>query len=294
MAIPYMGSKAAFCGQIFNVINNFDKNNNKILVDCFCGGFSVSEYFIKKGWTVISNDKNKFNIALIKKVTSKEGLGNIEKEFITKDKFNDVKNNPDKYPDWYVGYVLSVWSFGNKQDSYLFSKENEVLKSKAHELVVNCNNEAMSGILPKACIDYVLGFDTWGKRRMALQSYIRKNKKHFELEQLQRLEQLEWLQIYCRDYKDVPIPEKAIVYCDPPYEKTAKYLVKEFDITEFWEWARHISKTNSIYISSYKCPDDFCSVYSFTDVKKLSQNKATISKECLFVPKTQLKKKFNK
>jgi hypothetical protein len=34
---------------------------------------------------------------------------------VSRAKFEDVIKNPDKYEDWYVGYIQCVWSFGNNQ-----------------------------------------------------------------------------------------------------------------------------------------------------------------------------------
>jgi adenine-specific DNA methylase len=63
MAIPYMGSKRKSAQQIYQTIVNFNPQC-KSIVDLFCGGFAISEHFIKNGWNVISNDKNKFVEAL--------------------------------------------------------------------------------------------------------------------------------------------------------------------------------------------------------------------------------------
>ena len=50
-------------------------------------------------------------------------------------------------------------------------------------------------------------------------------------------------------------PENTFIYCDPPYEDTKQYLFgKDFDYEEFWKWFR--DSPYSIYVSSYKAPDD--------------------------------------
>lgn len=60
-------------------------------------------------------------------------------------------------------------------------------------------------------------------------------------------------------YSDLRIPESSIIYCDPPYENTAKYsAVSEFKHDEFWQWCRDKSKEgHTVFVSEYNAPDDF-------------------------------------
>jgi len=55
-----------------------------------------------------------------------------------------------------------------------------------------------------------------------------------------------------------------VIYCDPPYEKTtSRYYHKlRFDHIEFWSWCRYMAKNNIIFVSSYKAPIGFKSIYS--------------------------------
>jgi site-specific DNA-adenine methylase len=79
-----------------------------------------------------------------------------------------------------------------------------------------------------------------------------------QLEQLERLERLElfsldWLECYNNISKN--ILENSIIYCDPPYEVTGTYQAgKGFDYVKFWQWFRECPY--SVYVSSYKAPDD--------------------------------------
>jgi len=143
MPVPYMGSKRKSAGKIYQAIKNLNEDNNTI-VDLFCGGFGIGEYFLKNGWKVIANDKNKYVVALLDQTINK-GLGEAKcLEFVTRERFNDVVQNPDKYEDWYVGYVQCIWSFGNTQKAYLFGTEVEKYKLEGHNYVVN--NVDIAGI----------------------------------------------------------------------------------------------------------------------------------------------------
>jgi DNA adenine methylase len=59
------------------------------------------------------------------------------------------------------------------------------------------------------------------------------------------------------NYSDLIIPEKSIIYCDPPYEGTTKYK-DSFNHTEFWDWCRNKRNDgHKVFISEYNAPDDF-------------------------------------
>jgi site-specific DNA-adenine methylase len=275
MPVPYMGSKRKSSKKIFSTIKNLNPDSN-LLVDLFCGGFAISEEFLKNGYTVISNDKNKYVVELIKEAI--KGIFNYKiftPEFITREKFIDVINNPNNYDDWFVGYVQCIWSFGNSQKSYLFGKDVEPYKKAGHELVVNKNPGLIQKLIniPQKYIDGILKQDNIPKRRLALTMVSRRLKTRIlelerleqleQLERLQQLEQLDIINLYSKDYREIEIPVGAIVYCDPPYKGTAEYKENGFNHDKFFEWARNISNTNKIYISEYNAPPDFKVILEF-------------------------------
>jgi site-specific DNA-adenine methylase len=284
MPVPYLGSKRKSAQQIFSIIKNFTRDNNSnTFVDLFCGGFAVSEIFLRNGYDLIANDKNKYVIALIEKTIS----GNLDEakclEWISRDKFIDVMNSPSQYEDWYVGYVMCVWSFGNNSPKgYLFGKDTEPIKQAGHELVVNKDQTLIEKLdlkIPQVYIDGILQQKDWHARRIALVKVSKKLKTRVlelqrleqlqQLQQLERLQQLEQLEQHSNivfsstDYRSVDIPDNAIVYCDPPYKGTAEYSEGNFNHEEFWQWARGKSKTNKVFISEYNAPDDFEYIYAF-------------------------------
>lgn len=270
--IPYMGNKAIIARDIFNFISS--KHETGILVEPFCGGFSVGSTFLRNGWQVVANDYNKYTYSLLKK-TLEDGLPEIVYNWVTREHFTDVKNTPDNYEDWYVGYIGQVWSFGTRgiNGSYLFAKEIEETKRLGH---------------------FVCTSKTSKERRLNLKLLLRHITKSNvleqekdgiilqQLEQLEQLERLERLELYNLDYRNVPIPHGAVVYCDPPYENTASYK-DDIDHTDFWQWVRYVSRTNPIYVSSYTAPDDMALVWSKEKTETLS-NQSTRKKklECLF------------
>ena len=68
------------------------------------------------------------------------------------------------------------------------------------------------------------------------------------------------------DYKNIEIPDGAVVYCDPPYEGREKvHHFDKFDYDEFWQWVRDLSKRCIVFTSCFDCPSDFETVYSWGD-----------------------------
>lgn len=82
------------------------------------------------------------------------------------------------------------------------------------------------------------------------------------LESLERLERLEALigiegfktsELFNRDYRDMDIPNDAVVYCDIPYQGTDCGCYGGFDHAAFFDWAN--KQTVPVYISSYQIDD---------------------------------------
>lgn len=89
------------------------------------------------------------------------------------------------------------------------------------------------------------------------------------------------------DYRDIILPEKCVIYADPPYQnKMAAFGLKEdFDSDEFWEWCRTKSKDHHIYISELTAPDDFVAIWEKPVLRQLANCNAENFKavEKLFV-----------
>ena len=105
------------------------------------------------------------------------------------------------------------------------------------------------------------------------------------LESLERLQSLEshnrpllWPSV--KDYQKVPIPEGVVVYCDPPYKNTAKYLV-DFDHEAFYHWA--LTRDYPVFISEYAMPDDFAPIAIKQKMCSKSSTAPNIVAEKIFV-----------
>ena len=110
------------------------------------------------------------------------------------------------------------------------------------------------------------------------------------LESLERLERLERQNVQivasADDYRNYVYQDGDVVYCDPPYANTYKYTV-DFDNEGFWQWCR--TRNFPVYISEYRAPEDFISVWSKEKRRLFSSSKLSANAiEHLFLHKKWL------
>ena len=153
------------------------------------------------------NDKNKYVVAFLEKLLY-EGLPDKVYDFVSRDLFFDVVNNPDNYDEWYVGYVSTIWSFGNNQKKgYMFGKEIEKSKKAVHDLIVhNKFSDEISflkGMIPDNILD--IDYKKNKEKRLMITGIIKKALENVDvnprtyydtqaLNSLERSENLERLQ----------------------------------------------------------------------------------------------------
>ena len=64
------------------------------------------------------------------------------------------------------------------------------------------------------------------------------------------------VQLSCKSYLDLEIPENNVIYCHPPYAFTTKYR-DGLEHEQFWEWCRKQSQAgHQVFISEYSAPED--------------------------------------
>jgi len=262
--IPYMGSKEKILPLIQFIFNREYKK--EYLIDPFCGGFCISAFALEDtNFKVLANDLNKYVIALYKEIlfNNSREIKRVWFDWVSRERFKDVKENPVKYPDWYVGYVLTIWSFGNNQSAYLFGKDIEDIKREAHEYLIQN------------------GYKENQKLRVGLVKKYKEEAKisgRFELQRLQRLDSLDWLDFI----KSIPasVLKKSFIYCDPPYENTASYQGGSIDYKIFWDWFRE--SPYPIYVSSYSAPEDIKPLNAIKRQSLLSSNSRAVKIENVY------------
>ena len=247
--IPYMGSKDKIADDILSVLPG-----GKRFVDLFGGGFAMSHAALLSGKyeQVFYNEINPLLPKLIKDTLA--GKYANELRWISREDFFRLKDVD--------GYVRYIWSFGNQGDAYLFGKDKEHIKKLGHEFV--CFGKDIPGVPNIAETDMRV-------RRLYLQRFIKKNTgERFELQELEQLERLQRLEINCGSYLDYKYQKGDIVYCDPPYEDTAKYDNDGFNHKQFYDWVA--SREYPVYFSSYKISDNRFNVVWQTEKQSLLDN----------------------
>ena len=83
------------------------------------------------------------------------------------------------------------------------------------------------------------------------------------------------------DYKDVAIPDGAVVYADPPYRGTDCSGYSEFDFDRFDGWLRSVDFM--VIVSEYVMPDDFVCVAEAEKILRQIASQKAVKKEKLWV-----------
>ena len=105
----YVGSKNKLSKELSPIIQKYiDDNSVKCYVEPFVGGANMIDKI--KCDKKIGFDAHKQLIELLRKAQTNFDFP----ERILEDEYNEVKNNKNKYPDWYVGFVGFCASFGAK------------------------------------------------------------------------------------------------------------------------------------------------------------------------------------
>ena len=97
------------------------------------------------------------------------------------------------------------------------------------------------------------------------------------------------VELFCTDYKNLIIPERSLIYCDPPYRSTTGYGFN-FDHEEFYEWCKDkVKEGHKVFISEYEAP--FSVVWSKKINGTLNRNQITKKIEKLY--KVHKERSFN-
>lgn len=133
-----------------------------------------------------------------------------------------------------------------------------------------------------------LFFDSQGCSDYISQGRVRNNYVESRKNILKQQESFQGVDFVCKDYKDIQIPDRSVVYCDPPYQNTSQkgYADKDtFDYTYFWNWVRELSKRCTVLVSEYNAPDDFNCIWEKEVSTNLSVQSRKRDTEKLFIHK---------
>ena len=171
----------------------------------------------------------------------------------------DIKILNDKHP-----YLIAMWQA--LQNGW--TPPDVVTKEEYYHVKANMDeNPALAGFVGFGCS---FGGKWWGgyAKDKRGDDYCGQAKRGL----LKDLVGIQSATFTCLDYRDVEIPDGAVVYCDPPYVNTTEYTVGQFDTDEFWNYMRQLSKRCDVYISEESAPDDFECIWSKEKVRTLEKN----------------------
>lgn len=251
--MPYKGSKNSIAKWI---ISNLPESDT--LADLFCGGGAITHAAILSGRykRIMMNDidgrlPRLFCDSIAGKYTTETQTAFVDRATFNARKMQDA-------------YIALIWSFGNGGRYYMYSAEIEAQKKALHEYIFNGDCKALRefgiDILPA---DGISAY----KRYLRFKKTMRGNGRRYDLESLERLQRLERLQ-HLRgqnlipsgtDYRQIKIPEGAVIYCDIPYANTDCGKYSGFNHAAFYDWAEY---QDNIFISEYSMPEQFIEIAS--------------------------------
>ncbi len=253
-----MGSKNDIAWELVHAIPKAET-----LVELFCGGCAITHAaMVSKRWKrFIINDilptAEIFYRAIHGKMKSYE-------RFVSRREFKETDDL----------VIKMLWSFGNDLQSYLWNGDKERIKGYAVQMLTAKSLKERRAFWMKFIkeLKEQIRYEDLKKlkdeRLESLQSLERlqsleslqslqslesleRLERLQSLESLQSLQSLESLESLEGDYKEVKIPQNAIIYCDIPYRNTSGYL-NGFDHEEFYKWVKE--QKVPVFVSEYNSP----------------------------------------
>jgi len=280
LGIPYMGSKRKLAPEILKLITSRHSHISDFY-DLCGGGGSISFNAIKDyRFNVHYNELNKHIFFLVKYLKENKTLEPRFYEWVTREMFFEQINKSNDDADWYSGFVMSCWSFGNSQSSYLYGADIEELKRFAHQFIVfrceesmrklNINIPELSNI--KDLQKRRTVFCDFMKKKTAGVEYVENMTRLQQLERIQNLQNLQNLQITNESYENVIITgNNPVLYLDVPYKGTGEYKEGGFDHDSFYDWFANIPYP--AYLSEYDAPFECVERFSHRSSLSATNNK---------------------
>lgn len=167
--LPYTGSKSRIATWLVERLPSCE-----IFVDVFCGGCAVSDAVMRhnKAKRFILNDLQ----GDVPKLFVEALNGDLEKynplHWVSREQFFAEKaTNP---------FIRLVYSFGQKGDTYLYSKELEPYKKAIHYAIIEDEWSEFDRLCPEVCSDTynaLKGLVEWNERRLAFQRAVASSLK---------------------------------------------------------------------------------------------------------------------
>lgn len=254
--LPYVGNKGQKAEKIIDILPAGNR-----LIDVFGGGGSISLTAASSGkWNeVVYNDRRKTVVDLLKALIEDSPHFDLMKYvYMDRETFYNWRDNmPDSIERT---LVLTVWSFGNNLNGYLWGKKTEKEKLQlTRALFWGDTGTQLDGLYECTKNEATISgkyhiFHKWRLAEMGISSHrdhdqIQQLQQLERLEQLQQLERIQRLEFLTLDYRSLEIGPEDVVYCDPPYIGTSQRY-DGFDDDDFKNWLAKCP-AKQIYVSEY-------------------------------------------
>lgn len=228
-----VGGKAKKAREICAFLES-QRKHGQPFYEPFVGGANIVSRMKGERW---ASDNNPYLVAYYQAMQNDW----LPPEFLSKEVYDNMRKNPLEYPPELVGYVGHGYSFGAKWfGSYSAREDNATFRKE--QLKKNVKK--------------------WGEghkngRCSGNSAHLRARERYFKLHPL-----LKGVHFLSLNYWELEIPDGSMVYCDPPYADTTQaYFSTEFDSAAFWSWAEDLSERCDVYVSEYKAPPSWESVW---------------------------------
>jgi len=298
LGIPYMGSKRKLASEILHKVTQ-RHNGITDFYDLFGGGGSISFTAVRDyRFKVHYNELNKHIYSLVEYLKNNKSLEPKFYEWVTREEFHKQINKSNEDADWYSGFVMSCWSFGNNSEKgYLYGTDIENIKRLAHEFIVNGCLDSMREI--GVDIPSLLDIKDIQTRRVKFCNYIKKEDKNrfdvqsleriVQLERIQNLQNLQNLQTNNTSYEKVLIKgNNPVIYCDIPYKGTGEYKEGGFNHDAFYEWFSNLDYP--AYLSEYDAPFEKIEMFSHRSSLSATNNKKKVFESIFWNGKGEINK----
>lgn len=107
-------------------------------------------------------------------------------------------------------------------------------------------------------------------------------------------EQVDNITFFNDDYRNIPLPDNCVIYCDIPYRNTGTYnKAEEFDYESFYDWCvKKKEEGYDVFISEYSMPEDrFECIKEFSKITSLAPTKSSRVTEKIYIPIENIKRK---
>lgn len=112
------------------------------------------------------------------------------------------------------------------------------------------------------------GWGGWRRDRVGRRDYVLEAYNNA----IKQSPKLQRVNLILGSYKDIRLPSKSIIYCDPPYQGATRYR-HSFDHGVFWQWCRDRAKEgHTVFVSEYSAPEDFNCVWVKSIASSLTKN----------------------